>query len=89
MPRSHYTPEEICERGEALYNQQIRAQVEPEHRGKFLVLDIETGDYEMDADRHAALNRAEARHPGGQLYILRIGYPTAINIGGRYAKAQR
>jgi len=50
MPRPHYNSDEIVQRGQVLYDQQIRAQVETRHKGKFLVLDIETGNYEIDVD---------------------------------------
>jgi hypothetical protein len=82
MARPRYTRDEIVERGQALYDQQIRTTVEPEHNGKFLVLDVETGDYEVDTDSRAAFDRAEARRHGGPFYILRVGYPTAVRLGG-------
>jgi hypothetical protein len=50
MPRLQDTGEEIARRGKKLYERTIRAQVEPEHKGKLLVLNLETGEYEMDAD---------------------------------------
>jgi len=81
MAHARYTSDEIVERGEALYDQQIRAKVEPQHDGKFLVLDIETGDYEIDADSVAALERATARHQDPALYLMRVGFPTAVKMG--------
>ena len=47
MGHPRYTKEEIAARGQAIYEQRIRAKVEPEHIGKFLIIDIETGDYEL------------------------------------------
>ena len=68
--------EEIGRRGQALYDQRIRARVEPENNGKFLVLDVETGDYEIDERHMAATKRLRARRPTGILYGIRIGYRT-------------
>jgi len=82
MAHPRYASDEIVERGQALYDQLIREKVEPEHNGKFLVLDIETGDYEIDADSVAAVERATAKHPDPALYLLRVGYPTAVKLGG-------
>ena len=45
MSYASYTAEEVATRGEAWYEQHIRAQVETVHQGKFVVVDIETGDY--------------------------------------------
>ncbi len=83
MSHPRYTSEEIVQRGQALYDQQIRAQVEASHEGKFLVLDIETGEYEIDVSEVAALKRAKAKHPGAAFYILRVGHPTAYRVGGQ------
>lgn len=88
MPHPRYSSDEITDRGQALYDQQIRAKVEPQQNGKFLVLDIETGDYEVDADSLAALERATAKHPDPALYLVRIGFPTAIKLGGRFQVTQ-
>ena len=83
MSHPRYTSEEIVEHGEALYNQQIRAEVETGNEGKFLILDIETGAYEVDEDELAAVQRARAKNPDAALYILRIGYATAYRLGGQ------
>ncbi len=51
MPHPRYSGEEIARRGEALYEQVLRAQVETESNvGKIISIDIETGDYEIDSD---------------------------------------
>jgi hypothetical protein len=81
MGHSRYTTDEIAARGKAIYEQQIRDQVEPQHLGKFLILDIETGDYEVDEDEFAASRRAHARHPDGAFFGLRVGYKTSGTIG--------
>jgi hypothetical protein len=83
MPHARFSDDEIVRRGEELYNQQIRPKVEAGNEGKFLVLDIETGEGEIDADSRAAFDRAAAKRPDAPLYILRIGFPTAVRIGGR------
>lgn len=71
---------EIARRAQALYEQQIRPKVEKAHQGEFLVVDVDTGDYEMDADELAAMRRAEAKRPDARLYLLRIGHPTAYRL---------
>ena len=86
LPR--YTSEEIARRGQALYEERLRAEVDASHRGKFLVLDIETGEYELDVDELAALQRARRKKPDAALYILRIGYPAAYRIGRVSARSR-
>ncbi len=71
-----------AERGQALYDAQIRAQVEEEHRGKFLILDVNTGDYEIDAEDITASERLLARMPNAVLFGVRVGYRAAYRLGG-------
>jgi hypothetical protein len=80
---------EITSRGSRIYEQKLRSLLEPEHVGKYLVIDIETGDYEMDEDHLAASDRAAAKHPGAPLYAMRIGYKAIGRIGGKMAKIKR
>ena len=82
MPYTNYTPKEVASRGEAIYRQQIRDKVERKHKGKFLVIDIETGEYEMNADDLVATKRLLAKRPNAAIYGLQIGSPTAYRIGG-------
>ena len=79
-----YTPEEVVVRGESIYTERIRPQVEAAHKGKFIVIDIETGDFEVDIDDLVATKRALAKRPDGVLYGLRIGSPVAYRLGGRF-----
>ena len=82
MPDAKYSREEVAERGEAIYEHEIRTKVERESHGKYLVLDIETGEYEIDQDDLVATKRLMARCPDAVLYGLRIGYPAAYRLGG-------
>jgi hypothetical protein len=88
MPYPGYTTEEISRRGQETYDREIRAKVEAEHKGKFLVLDILTGAYEIDEDDLTASDRLLAKNPNALLYGVRIGYPTAYRLGGKFVVGQ-
>lgn len=81
MPHPRYSSDEITERGQALYERDIQGALPPSARGNFLVLDIETGDYEMDPDELAAVKRARAKHLDGAFDVLRVGHSAAYRIG--------
>jgi hypothetical protein len=81
MPRAEYTADDVARRGRQLYERRIRAKVEDEHAGKFLVVDVTTGEYEVAEDDLQASDRALARNPDAVLYGLRIGEPAAYRIG--------
>jgi hypothetical protein len=68
-----YSKEEFARRGKEFYENTIRPHVEANHMGKIVAIDIETGEYEMDADQMAACDRLHARLPDAQIFCLKIG----------------
>ena len=45
------SPEEICTRGQAIYDNRIKGLVDPAHKGKFVAIDVDTGEYENRQER--------------------------------------
>jgi hypothetical protein len=89
MPHPRVSAEEAERRAEEIYSRGLREQVEtPENVGKVLVIDVETGAYEIDNDEIAAVHRALAKHPGAALWALRIGYDTMHTLGGSLRPAK-
>jgi hypothetical protein len=83
MGRSTLTSEDVARLGKDLYQQSIRAQVEtPENIGKMVIIDVETGDYEIDELGLESSRRLRAKHPDAALYGIRIGYNVAESLGG-------
>jgi hypothetical protein len=82
-----YSKEEFAQRGDALYDSQIRSQVEEGNHGKIVAIDIETGDFEVDASEIAACDRLEVSHPDAQIWIVRIGSRHVRRFGGRTKKS--
>ena len=80
------TPHETIQRGKAWYERSIRDRLGPDQRGKILVIDVETGDYEVDADQLAADDRLRLRHPDAVFFGMRIGYSTLGRLGGSSGK---
>lgn len=75
--------EEIGNRGKQLYEQSIREHVEtPENIGKMVVIDVETGEYGVDATGIDTTRRLHAQRPNAALYGIRIGYDVADALGG-------
>ena len=82
MSELKYSRKEVAARGEAIYQQDILSKVEDKSKGKFLVLDIVSGEFEIDQDDLEATKRIMARCPNAVLYGLRIGYRAAYRLGG-------
>lgn len=81
MTNSGYTKEEIVRLGREIYERKIRPEVEPEHDGKFVVVDVTSGSYEVATDGITAARRLRRDNPDAMLCFLRAGHPTAYRIG--------
>ncbi|HEY4330865.1 MAG TPA: hypothetical protein VGN88_14075 [Phycisphaerae bacterium] len=84
MNTTHRPKGQTVELGERYYAEKLAKLLEPEHIGKYLVLDVDSGDYEIDVDHLAALERLRPRHPGKIFYATRVGYRTLGKIGGQW-----
>ena len=83
MPPKGYKTGEVSDLGEAIYEEKIKHLVEPTEKGKFIVIDVESGDYEIDAQILPAFDRLRERRPQAVSYAGRIGYRAAYSLGGR------
>lgn len=73
--------DETVEAGKEVYDRQIRHLVEPDHNGRFLIVDVTTGGYHLADTDVEALEKAETANPAGRFYLLRVGYRSAYRIG--------
>ena len=83
-----YSKEEISVRAKKIYADKIKAKVEPLDNGKFIVIDIESGDYEVHEKMFTASRRLRERRPDCVGFGGRVGYETAYHIGGRPVRPQ-
>lgn len=75
--------EEVARRAKQLYESSIRQQVEVKKNiGKMVIIDIETGDYEVDETGLKASRNLSKKHPNARLFGIRIGYNVAVSFGG-------
>ena len=76
-----YSREEFARRGDDIYEREPRPVLEMGNEGKFVVIDIETGTYEVDTSELAASDRLVARVPNAQIWLRRIGTHYAHRFG--------
>ena len=81
MGHPRYSTNEIVARGKEIYEKQLKSKLEPQNLGKYLVIDIETGEYEMDENDLKAALRAYQKNPAGARFEMQIGYATSGTIG--------
>jgi len=82
-PQPRYPKEEFARRGDEIYERDIRPSLEAGDEGKFVVIDIETGAYEIDKEELAASDRLLARHPNAQIWLVRVGSRYVRRFGPR------
>ncbi len=67
-----YSPEEFAAKGSQIYRELILPKLSPEHDGKIVAIDIETGQFEL-ADTTLAAAKMFEHLPNAQLWFERIG----------------
>ena len=78
-----HEPGEVAIRGEAMYRERIRSLVEPARKGSFVVIDVESGEYEVGAGDAAATRKLLDRRPDAVTYAIRVGHRAAYShVGG-------
>ncbi len=77
-----YSPEETARRGQEIYAQQIRALVEPDHRGEVVAIDIETGAYAIGKNAIETSKLLRAQLPEAEIFFVRVGARAYLRIGG-------
>ena len=89
LPQNAVTvSEEPARRGDAIYEKDILPKLAAKDVGKFLAIDIETGEYEMAADEMKAGDKLRARLPEAQIWMVRVGYASTRSFGGRQVRQE-
>jgi hypothetical protein len=83
-----YSKEEFAKRGDTIYETEILPNLAAKDIGKFLAIDIETGQYEIAADEMKAGNKLRRRLPGAQIWMVRIGYTSTRRFGGQQRRQE-
>jgi hypothetical protein len=78
-----YSKEEFARRGDAIYENDVRPQLKADDEGKFAAIDIECGEFAIDADELKAGNKLRKRIPDAQIWMVRVGSRSVHRIGGR------
>ncbi len=76
--------EDIASVGRAMYKR-ILPEVEGAHWGRMVVIDVNTGDYEIADDDLTATMRLMDRKPDAVTWGERIGYPAPYHVNERIA----
>ena len=73
--------DDLVRRGQEIYDQRLKALLEPAHVNEFLAIEPESGRYFLGKTLSQAINAAREAYPDRLSYALRIGHRAAIHIG--------
>ena len=75
--------EDVARLGKEIYLRDIRRQVEPDHVGAVVTIDVETGSWAMGDELLEAADRLREQRPEAvNVWSERVGYETMGSIGG-------
>ncbi len=81
--KRRHSKEEFARRGDAIYEREVRPQLKSGDEDKFAAIDIESGEFAIDADELKAGNKLRRRIADAQIWMVRIGHRSVHRIGGR------
>ena len=82
--------EETARLGDEIYERDIRRQVENDHVGDVVAIDVDSGSWTIGEDEIAATDRLHAERPDAyDVWCLRVGYRALYNFGGGSIRSAR
>lgn len=73
------TPQESSDRGNAIYEKNIRHQLEPVEHAVSVMIDVHSGDWVvLDDDAAAAGDKLRKRRPNGRFLLKRVAPPPQV-----------
>ena len=78
-------PEQVAEKGEKVYQEQLKKKLEPKFKGRFVAIEVNSGEYFMGDSLLQSLQKARAKYPDRLFHTIRIGYEGVFKMGS-YAK---
>jgi hypothetical protein len=76
----------LADSGQRIYDERLRAQLEPEHNNQFVAIEPESGRYFLGSTGLAALHAGREALPDKLFYLLRVGSDAAYRVGGYGAR---
>jgi len=73
-------PAAVAELGERIYQERYKEQYEEKHHGKFVAIDITSGEAYLGETSDEALQKAKEHNEKGLFHLIRVGFPGAFRV---------
>jgi hypothetical protein len=87
--KRRYSKEEFARRGDALVESKVRPTLTAADEDKFVAIDIETGEYELDKNEMKAVGRLRKRVPDPQIWLVHVTLGYLHRFGSQCAHGAR
>ena len=74
--------ETLALKGRGIYNKGLRQIHEPKSKGKFVAIEVESGDYFFGSTITDAVTKAKWKHPTKLFYVMQVGYKATVSLRG-------
>jgi hypothetical protein len=83
-----YSKEEFARRGDALVQSKVRPTLTAADADKFVAIDVETGEFELDKNEMKAADRLRKRVPDPQIWLVHVTLGYLHRFGGQGVRDQ-
>ena len=73
-------PKAVVEKGEEIYDQKYRAEFEKLHHGKFVLIEVKSGEAFLGDSPEDVYKDAAEKTTGGVFHLIRVGSPGAFRV---------
>ncbi|MDZ4683879.1 MAG: hypothetical protein SH850_02245 [Planctomycetaceae bacterium] len=81
IQRSPADPEDIARRGNAIYDQRVAPQVTTRNPQDYVVIDVDSGDFEVAEKSLVATKKLRERRPAAVMWGRYVGTPISVRFG--------
>lgn len=76
------TPQEVEQKGQEIYEGKLKDQLEKEHLGKYVAIDVETEEYFVGESLEEALTKAREKYANKIFHSIKIGSTGVFTASG-------
>jgi hypothetical protein len=80
--------EELSRMGSAIYDDRLRAILEPDCNGKFVAIHVDSGDYTVGRSSGETMRAMHKLHADSRLLVMKIGPEPEYGLAARILAAE-
>jgi hypothetical protein len=73
---------DLVTRSKLLYTERWKKDLESNHHGSYIAIEPDTQRYFIANNYSEAISAAQEAEPDRLVFVMRVGYPGAIHLGG-------